>query len=104
MQFRILGPLQRVVGDGELRLGRSREQRVLAALLLGANRVVPLERLIDTVWDDRPPDTAAKVVRNCVSRLRQELAGGAIHTEAAGDRLRVPAGRPDAEGFRQRGG
>ena len=63
MQFRILGPLQIVVGDRELRLGRSREQRVLAALLLGANRVVPLERLIDTVWDDRPPDTAAKVVR-----------------------------------------
>src|SRR5256885_7386770 len=36
MQFRILGPLQIVVGDRELRLGRSREQRGLAALRLGA--------------------------------------------------------------------
>jgi DNA-binding SARP family transcriptional activator/Tfp pilus assembly protein PilF len=102
MQYRILGPLQIVVGDRELRLGRSREQRVLVALLLGANRVVPLDRLIDAVWDDRPPDTAAKLVRNCVSRLRQELAAGAIDTDPAGYRLRVPEGELDAEVFRQR--
>src|SRR5205814_1774251 len=75
MQFRILGPLQILVGGHELSLGRSREQRVLATLLLSANRVVPLDRLIDAVWDDRPPETAGKLVRNCVSTLRQRLAG-----------------------------
>src|SRR5205814_9155787 len=105
MQFRILGPLQILVGGHELSLGRSREQRVLATLLLGANRVVPLGRLVDAVWDDRPPETAGKLVRNCVSTLRQRLAEpdrpDPIGTAPAGYVLRVGAGELDAEVFRQ---
>src|SRR5947209_12438432 len=107
MQFRILGPLQILVGGHELSLGRSREQQVLATLLLSANRVVPLERLVDAVWDDRPPETAGKLVRNCVSTLRQRLAepggpGTPIATTGAGYRLRVGAGDLDADLFEQR--
>jgi len=105
MRFRILGPLQIMVGGRELDLGRSREQRVLAALLLGANRVVSLERLVDAVWDDRPPETAGKLVRNCVSTLRQRLAEpdrpDAIGTTPAGYVLRIAAGELDAEVFGQ---
>jgi DNA-binding SARP family transcriptional activator/tetratricopeptide (TPR) repeat protein len=103
MRFRILGPLQILVSGREVGLGRSREQRVLAALLLDANRVVPLHRLVDAVWDDRPPDTAGKLVRNCVSTLRQVLADAAvIGTEPVGYVLRVAPGELDAEVFRER--
>src|SRR5205814_3990177 len=102
MQFRILGPLQILVGGRELSLGRSREQRVLATLLLSANRVVPLDRLIDAVWDDRPPDTAGKLVRNCVSTLRHRLGPeDPIGTAPAGYLLRVAPGTLDAEVFGQ---
>src|SRR3989440_8291712 len=103
MQFRILGPLQILVGGRELSLGRSREQRILATLLLSANRVVPLDRLIDAVWDERPPETAGKLVRNCVSTLRHRLVGpdDPIGTAPAGYLLRVAPGELDAEVFTQ---
>ena len=39
--------------------------------LRDAERVVSVDRLIDAVWGERPPDTAAKLVQSYVSRLRQ---------------------------------
>src|SRR5215211_4259635 len=80
VEFRILGPLVVLVDGAPVRLGRSREQRVLAALLLAANQVVPVERLIDLVWDDRPPETAVKLVRNCVSTLRGIFASSGVRS------------------------
>src|SRR6266508_125287 len=97
-----------ILGDrGGLRLGRPLEQKVLAGLLLEADRVVPLHRLVDLAWDDNPPDTAAKQIRNCVSRLRQRLAEAgapddAIVTEPSGYLLRLRDARFDARWFSQR--
>jgi DNA-binding SARP family transcriptional activator/tetratricopeptide (TPR) repeat protein len=109
LEFQILGPLAIVAADGPVRLGHRREQRVLAALLLDANRLVPLSRLVDAVWDD-PPPTAAKAVRNAVSSLRAHLGGsaedadrdGPIVTHTAGYLLRVGDGQLDAHVFEQR--
>jgi DNA-binding SARP family transcriptional activator/tetratricopeptide (TPR) repeat protein len=108
VEFQILGPLAIAGADGPVRLGHRREQRVLAALLLDANRLVPLSRLVDAVWDD-PPPTATKAVRNAVSSLRAHLGGsedgdgdGPIVTHTAGYLLRVADGQLDAQVFEQR--
>jgi DNA-binding SARP family transcriptional activator len=107
MEFGILGPLE-VVSDGRrLPVTRPREQRVLAALLLDAGRVVPLDRLIDAVFDERPPDTAAKQVRNCVSALRQLFsaagaAEGPLITTPVGYTMRIGAEELDAMVFDHR--
>lgn len=107
MEFGILGPLE-VVGDGQrLPVSRPREQRVLAALLLDAGRVVPMDRLVDALFEDRPPDTAAKQVRNCVSALRQRLAaagaaGELIATTPVGYTMRIGAEDLDATVFAHR--
>jgi DNA-binding SARP family transcriptional activator/tetratricopeptide (TPR) repeat protein len=108
VEFQILGPLAIVGADGPVRLGHRREQRVLAALLLDANRLVPLSRLVDAVWDD-PPPTATKAVRNAVSSLRAHLGGpdagdgdGLIVTHTAGYLLQVSDGQLDAQVFEQR--
>src|SRR5215469_4638331 len=45
--------------------------------------MVPVSRLVDAVWDDDPPATAGKQVKNAVSRLRSVLDG------AGGERLIV---------------
>ena len=45
----------------------------MAALLLEVNRVAPVERLVNILWDDDPPGGAIKQVRNCVSMLRAAL-------------------------------
>ena len=60
MRFRILGTLEvRAYGD-RVALASPREQRALAALLLNPNSVVPVERMIDALWEDEPPATAVK--------------------------------------------
>ena len=55
MEFRILGPLE-VVDDGRpVSIRRGKDQALLVYLLLHANEVVPSGRLIDALWDERPP-------------------------------------------------
>jgi DNA-binding SARP family transcriptional activator/MFS family permease len=95
LQFRVLGTLE-VTNDGDrVALPSTRHQRVVAALLLTPNSVVPLSKLVEAVWDDEPPATAVKQVQNCVSVLRERLGGsgrGGAHvivTEGPGYRMAV---------------
>ena len=93
MEFRILGPLE-VVNDGRpVSIRRGKEQALLAYLLLHANEVVPSDRLIDALWDERPPPTASKILQNAVSHLRKELGDGRLLTRDPGYVLRVEEGR-----------
>ena len=82
MDFRLLGPLE-VVGDGgrALPLGAGRRRALLAYLLLRANEPVANDRLIDALWGEAPPATAAQMVQNQVSGLRRALgANGRLET------------------------
>jgi DNA-binding SARP family transcriptional activator/streptogramin lyase len=99
MEFRILGPLE-VADDGRpVAIRRGKEQALLAYLLLHANEVVPSARLIDALWDERPPATASKVLHNAVSHLRRELGDGRLVTRDPGYLLRVEKGELDALEF-----
>ena len=62
------------VGRDELDLGGARQRVVLAMLALNANRAVPVDQLIDAVWEDSPPNTARAQIQICVSGLRRVLA------------------------------
>ena len=75
VEFRVLGPLEVARGGEQLALGGAKQRAVLAVLLLRAGEVVPLERLIDEVWGNDPPPSAAHTVESYVSRLRQLLNG-----------------------------
>src|SRR5438874_5057580 len=103
MEYRILGPLEAHGDAGRLSLGGLRHQKVLAVLLLNANTVVPLSRLIDAVWDDDPPATARQQVQNCVSALRRTLASAGapdvISTDGPAYLLHVDEGELDAAAF-----
>ncbi|MEU2663899.1 BTAD domain-containing putative transcriptional regulator [Micromonospora sp. NPDC007220] len=72
MKYGILGPLEVVHGTETVQLGGPRDRVILAMLLLEANQVIPVERLIDAVWDD-PPSTARGQVQICISNLRRRL-------------------------------
>ena len=71
MRFGILGPLR--VGGGESTVTAGRDRIVLAMLLLRAGRLVPVDELVDAVWEDRPPATARAQLQTCVSRLRRRF-------------------------------
>ena len=98
MEFRILGPLEVRDGERVLPLGGARRRAVLALLLLEANRVVSVERLVDGVWGDAPPASAQPSLHNQLGRLRQEL-GDRIVTQPPGYLLRVEDGELDLDRF-----
>ena len=74
MEYRILGPLEVRDSGRSIALGTAKQQALLAVLVLHANEFVPRERLIDELWGESPPPTAAKAVQVYVSHLRKLLA------------------------------
>ncbi|MEV6906803.1 BTAD domain-containing putative transcriptional regulator [Amycolatopsis sp. NPDC051071] len=79
MEFRVLGPVQCRSGARPVKLAGPRQERILAALLLGADRVVSVSRLVDVVWDEDPPATATRQIRNLTTALKRALvAEGAL--------------------------
>ncbi len=106
MEFSLLGPIAVTTGSGELSLGPAKRRSVLALLLLQPNTTVPLEQLIDSLWEDEPPEHARTVVQGHVSRLRATLAeGGAqtygieLTTHGSAYLLRLPEELIDAHRF-----
>lgn len=91
MEFRILGPLEVAEAGQSIRLGSRRERAVLTALVLAGGDVVSADRLIDALWGDHPPRSAAKTLQNNVLKLRKALGPGVIDTCSPGYRL---AGQP----------
>jgi DNA-binding SARP family transcriptional activator/DNA-binding beta-propeller fold protein YncE len=87
MRFLVLGSLE-ARGDGrELELGPGRQRALLALLVLHAGEVLSLDRLVDALWREQPPASAAKVVQGYVSQLRRVLGAEAIVTRGSGYRL-----------------
>ncbi len=99
MQYRILGPLEVIGGNGPLPLGGPKQRALLALLLLRANEVVAADALIDRLWGERPPATAAKVLQVQVWRLRKALGNDALLTRAPGYVLRVDGDELDLARF-----
>jgi ABC-type transport system substrate-binding protein/DNA-binding SARP family transcriptional activator/DNA-binding beta-propeller fold protein YncE len=91
LQFRILGPLEVARDDGPLDLPAGKPRALLAVLLLHQGEVVSVDRLVDELWGEAPPPTAAKNVQGYVARLRRVLGNGTLVTRAPGYALRVEA-------------
>jgi DNA-binding SARP family transcriptional activator/ABC-type branched-subunit amino acid transport system substrate-binding protein/DNA-binding beta-propeller fold protein YncE len=97
VNFRLLGPLE-VVENGEpLPLGRGRQRALLALLLLHRNEAVSVDRIVDELWGERPPATAAKVVQVYVSALRKAVGHGRLESARPGYRLRLEPDELDAD-------
>ena len=65
-------------------LGGIKPRSLLALLLLHANQVMSADRLIDELWGDEPPATAAKSIQVHVSKLRQLMGDGRLATRDPG--------------------
>ncbi|WP_214324857.1 AfsR/SARP family transcriptional regulator [Nonomuraea sediminis] len=103
MEFRLLGPVEVVIADEPVAIASARQQIVLTMLLLEANQVVPVSRLVDALWDDRPPRTARSQVQICVSGLRTLLntddRGEILQTRPPGYLIRVEDDELDLRRF-----
>ncbi|MFF1610614.1 tetratricopeptide repeat protein [Amycolatopsis sp. NPDC058278] len=90
VELRVLGAVEVVAGGARLDIGHARQRDVLAVLLLDAGRAVPVDRLVDRVWGERPPRRPRNSLYAYVSRLRALLSaldGVTIERERDGYRL-----------------
>ena len=84
MDFRILGPFEATDDTGPVKLTGGKQKALLALLLLHADRVVPMDRLVDDLWGDEVPESAQKMVQIFVSQLRKQLPDELLRTRAPG--------------------
>lgn len=73
MEFGALGPLRVMAAGQVVRISASKQRAVLGILMLRANRVVSISRLVDGVWGAHPPATAPHLVHTYVWQLRRLL-------------------------------
>ena len=105
MDFRVLGPLEVLHGDVILSLGGAKQRALLAYLVLRANKVVPVETLLEVLWGEDVPDTAMHTLHVYVSQLRKVLReagsveGAELATEGRGYVLRVKEDAVDLDRF-----
>ena len=99
MEFRVLGPME-VLADGRpVELSARRPRTLLAALLLRAGQVVPVDALAEAVWGGAAPASAASVLRMYVTQVRRALGNGRVVTRPPGYLLVVEDGELDADRF-----
>src|SRR4051812_2094911 len=106
VKFGILGPIELCDGGRQRAVGGPIQVRLLAYLLVHANRAVSADQLIDALWGDEDARGAVKRLHVAIARVRRvlEFEGSAgdssLLTTASGYRLEVAAGELDAEVFR----
>ena len=83
MEFRALGPIELWLAGRRADLGRAQARSILAMLLLTPRALVPVETLIDRLWDTRPPPKARDSLSVHVARLRASLR------QAVGDNVQL---------------
>ncbi len=99
LELGILGPFEVRIDEGNpVALGGTRQRALLAVLALNANQVVSRDRLVDELWGEHPPPTAAHTVQVFVSRLRSALgpAGERLATRPPGYVLEIGVDELDA--------
>lgn len=80
----MLGSLEVRSGGRPINLGWPKQRAVLAALLLTPNRPVAVSELVDAVWGEHAPASAAAGVQKYVSGLRALLGADRVLTRRPG--------------------
>src|SRR4051812_31947638 len=99
MRYCVLGPSEVRDGSRMVPLPRGRQRLLLAVLLMHANETLASDRLIDALWGETPPASAASSLHNLVSGVRKALNDGRLVTSGHGYALRVDDGELDLQRF-----
>jgi ABC-type transport system substrate-binding protein/DNA-binding SARP family transcriptional activator/streptogramin lyase len=99
VEFRILGPFEAARSGRVLELPAGKPRALLALLLLRRGEVVSVDTLVDELWGETPPQTAAKNVQGYVARLRRALGDGLLATRSPGYALQLDDDALDSARF-----
>jgi DNA-binding SARP family transcriptional activator len=118
MDISVLGPLDITENGASIVPSASKPRQVLALLALRANRIVPVAVLMEELWGDRIPRSAATTLQTYILQLRGKIAEalpadtealpadrrypkGIIVTRFGGYLLNTGAARSDLQKFEQ---
>ena len=84
VELGVLGPLQVRQDGAPVTIPGAKPRAILTMLGLHGGSVVSADTLIELLWGDDPPRTAAKALQTHISSLRRALGDGFVLTEGAG--------------------
>src|SRR6188508_1419922 len=84
VELGVLGPLQVRKGGAPVPIPGAKPRAILTMLGLRSGSVVPADTLIELLWGNEPPRTAAKALQTHISSLRRALGDGFVLTEGSG--------------------
>ena len=107
MRYEILGPLRVLGGPGGTTINARKVKMLLAVLLIRAERIVTVDRLMAEIWEGEPPRRATAAVHVYVSQLRKFLGRlddgeSPVATRPGGYLLRIGPAGFDLHEFQQK--
>jgi DNA-binding SARP family transcriptional activator len=90
MRVRVLGPLEVSDSAEWRRVGSAKQRALLASLVVHAGVPVSVDRLVEEIWNGRPPMSAVNLVQGYVLSLRRRLGdpdGVLLRTQPPGYQL-----------------
>ena len=84
VELGVLGPLQVRQDGAPVAIPGAKPRAILTMLGLHSGSVVSADTLVELLWGDDPPRTAAKALQTHISSLRRTLGDGFVLTEGAG--------------------
>jgi ABC-type transport system substrate-binding protein/DNA-binding SARP family transcriptional activator len=89
VEFAVLGPVEAREDGRQIPLGGPKQRALLAILALNANAPVSRDALIEGLWGEQPPASAAHMLDDCISRLRKALGSSRVIRQPPGYLLAV---------------
>src|SRR5271166_1587135 len=90
VELGVLGPVQVRQDGAPVAIPGAKPRAILTMLGLHNGSIVPADTLIELLWGDDPPRTAAKALQTHISSLRRTLGDGVVVTEGTGWTLQGP--------------
>ena len=84
VELGVLGPLQVRQGGALVTIPGAKPRAILTMLGLHAGSVVSADTLVELLWSEDPPRTAAKALQTHISALRRTLGDGFVMTQGTG--------------------
>ena len=111
MGITVLGPFTATHRQASFAPSATKPRQVLALLALQADRVVTVPTLMEEIWGEAPPRSAATTLQTYILQLRRKLSAAlecdavdakdVLMTRHGGYLLRARPGRLDAQEFEQ---
>src|ERR1700745_3673357 len=84
VELGVLGPLQVRQDGAPVTIPGAKPRAILTLLGLHGGSVVSGDTLVELLWGEDPPRTAAKALQTHISSLRRALGDGFVLTEGTG--------------------